>query len=47
MTWNRKWNSKITYFLQKSTEICIFMQVILLGTTLEPEWKFVYDYMAM
>jgi hypothetical protein len=42
MTW--KWNSKKYPF---SAEICVCMQVISLGATLEPEWKFAYSYMAM
>jgi hypothetical protein len=47
MTWNRKRYSKITHFQQKSTEICVFMQVIFFGATLEPKWKFVHSYVAM
>jgi hypothetical protein len=37
MTLNRRRWSKIIHFQQKSSEICVFMQVIFLGATLEPE----------
>jgi hypothetical protein len=47
MTWNRKRYSKIAHIQQKYTETCVFKQVIFLGTTFEPEWKFVHSYMAM
>jgi hypothetical protein len=47
MTWNRKQYSKITHFQQKSTEICVFIQAIFLGATLEPEWKYGYARYTM